>query len=225
MDVAPAERWFASKGWAALDFQREVWRTYLDGGSGLVHAATGTGKTLAAWWGPLLEWMAETGGSAARDATRPRLRRAAAPPLRVVPPARRRPAARAPFMLLIAGLLTAGLLCLLMLNTVLAEGAFVLDRLEVRSNALTDTEQALEQKLAITSSPQELTKRATAMGMVPSTNPVFIRASDGKILGVPEAGKKPTPAPEAKPQPKPAASVPQPAASPAPRAATDTEAQ
>jgi ATP-dependent Lhr-like helicase len=53
-EVAAAERWFASKGWAPLDFQREAWRAYLRGESGLVHAATGTGKTLAAWWGPLL---------------------------------------------------------------------------------------------------------------------------------------------------------------------------
>ena len=50
------------------------------GESGLVHAATGTGKTLAAWWGPLLEWLAERAGStaerraAARDARRARRR-------------------------------------------------------------------------------------------------------------------------------------------------------
>jgi len=63
-DVAAAEKWFASKGWAPLEFQREVWRAYLRGESGLVHAATGTGKTLAAWWGPLLEWLArETAGA------------------------------------------------------------------------------------------------------------------------------------------------------------------
>ena len=54
-----AERWFDSRGWEPLDFQREVWRAYLDGESGLVHSATGTGKTLAAWWGPLLEYMQE----------------------------------------------------------------------------------------------------------------------------------------------------------------------
>lgn len=58
-DITPAERWFETKGWSSLDFQREVWRAYLDGESGLVHAATGTGKTLAAWWGPLLEYLNE----------------------------------------------------------------------------------------------------------------------------------------------------------------------
>ena len=54
-----AERWFRSHGWNAFDFQREVWSSYLDGESGLIHAATGTGKTLAAWWGPLLEYLSE----------------------------------------------------------------------------------------------------------------------------------------------------------------------
>ena len=58
-DLAPAEEWFASHGWKAFDFQREVWRAYLAGESGLIHAATGTGKTLAAWWGPLLEFLQE----------------------------------------------------------------------------------------------------------------------------------------------------------------------
>ena len=57
--LAAAERWFAAHGWEPFPFQRDVWRAYLDGDSGLVHAATGTGKTLAAWWGPLLEWVAE----------------------------------------------------------------------------------------------------------------------------------------------------------------------
>src|SRR3954467_7307785 len=49
------EAWFASRRWKPFPFQREVWRAYLAGESGLVHAATGTGKTLAAWIGPLLE--------------------------------------------------------------------------------------------------------------------------------------------------------------------------
>ena len=54
---APAERWFKSHGWKSFAFQREVWEAYLEGESGLIHAATGTGKTLAAWWGPLLEFL------------------------------------------------------------------------------------------------------------------------------------------------------------------------
>ncbi|HVW87422.1 MAG TPA: ligase-associated DNA damage response DEXH box helicase, partial [Bryobacteraceae bacterium] len=49
--------WFASRNWKPFAFQREVWGAYLNGESGLIHAATGTGKTYAAWLGPLIEWM------------------------------------------------------------------------------------------------------------------------------------------------------------------------
>ena len=77
--ITLAERWFEAKGWSSLGFQREVWRAYLDGESGLVHAATGTGKTLAAWWGPLLEYLHESPASPLG-----RRRRATSPPLRVL---------------------------------------------------------------------------------------------------------------------------------------------
>jgi ATP-dependent Lhr-like helicase len=84
-EVAAAERWFASKGWTPLEFQRDVWRAYLRGESGLVHAATGTGKTLAAWWGPLLEWLAHEMSGASQATHRARgTRRAATAPLRVL---------------------------------------------------------------------------------------------------------------------------------------------
>ncbi len=38
-----------------LPFQREAWARYRAGESGLLHASTGTGKTLAAWLGPVME--------------------------------------------------------------------------------------------------------------------------------------------------------------------------
>jgi ATP-dependent Lhr-like helicase len=49
--------WFARRGWAPFPFQQEVWQAYLAGQSGVVHAATGTGKTLAVWGGPVIEWL------------------------------------------------------------------------------------------------------------------------------------------------------------------------
>ena len=57
--LARVERWFDAHGWQPFVFQREVWDAYAAGESGLVHAATGTGKTLAVWMAPLLEWMRE----------------------------------------------------------------------------------------------------------------------------------------------------------------------
>src|SRR3954468_10638211 len=66
--------WFASEGWEPFPFQEEVWHAYLAGKSGLIHAATGTGKTYAAWMGPILDWLG--------DYPQGRLHRLAAPPLR-----------------------------------------------------------------------------------------------------------------------------------------------
>ena len=50
-----ARRWFAEQGRTPFDFQEEMWRAYWRGDSGLLNAGTGTGKTHAAWFGPLLE--------------------------------------------------------------------------------------------------------------------------------------------------------------------------
>lgn len=57
---AAVDAWFASNGWKPFAFQREVWDAYANGESGLIHAATGTGKTYAAWLGPVLEAVAES---------------------------------------------------------------------------------------------------------------------------------------------------------------------
>lgn len=75
---ATLDGWFAARGWEPFAFQREVWEAYATGESGLIHAATGTGKTYAAWMGPVLEALAE------RDAPRKLRRRVDAAPLRVL---------------------------------------------------------------------------------------------------------------------------------------------
>ncbi|MCA9108944.1 MAG: DEAD/DEAH box helicase [Planctomycetaceae bacterium] len=51
--------WFEDRGWKPFRFQRQAWNAYLLGGSGLIHATTGTGKTYAAWMGPIIEALAE----------------------------------------------------------------------------------------------------------------------------------------------------------------------
>jgi ATP-dependent helicase Lhr and Lhr-like helicase len=50
---APAEAWFAQRGWLPFAFQREVWAAMAAGQSGLLHASTGSGKTFAVWFGAL----------------------------------------------------------------------------------------------------------------------------------------------------------------------------
>jgi ATP-dependent Lhr-like helicase len=47
--------WLKSHGWKSFKFQKEVWEKYRSGYSGLIHSATGTGKTYAAWLGTLIE--------------------------------------------------------------------------------------------------------------------------------------------------------------------------
>ncbi|MCB1131130.1 MAG: DEAD/DEAH box helicase, partial [Verrucomicrobiae bacterium] len=44
---------FARRGWKPFAFQRETWNAFLAGKSGLLHAPTGQGKTLAVFLGPL----------------------------------------------------------------------------------------------------------------------------------------------------------------------------
>ena len=53
------EEWFSGLGWEPFSFQGDVWQHYHDGESGLIHAPTSTGKTYAAWLGPVMEWMAQ----------------------------------------------------------------------------------------------------------------------------------------------------------------------
>jgi len=50
-----ARHWFTSRGRRPFEFQEAVWTAYWSGQSGLLNANTGTGKTLAAWFGPLLD--------------------------------------------------------------------------------------------------------------------------------------------------------------------------
>ncbi len=54
------EDWFARRDWQSFDFQREAWAAYARGESGLIHAPTGTGKTLAVWFAALNDWLERT---------------------------------------------------------------------------------------------------------------------------------------------------------------------
>jgi ATP-dependent Lhr-like helicase len=49
----PTTAWLQTKGWKAFPFQRTVWKEMAAGHSGLLHATTGAGKTLAVWLGAL----------------------------------------------------------------------------------------------------------------------------------------------------------------------------
>jgi hypothetical protein len=126
--------------------------------------------------------------------------------LRLVQPVRR-PAPKAPFVVLLGALLTTGLAGLLYLHTALAEDSFRLHDLATRSAVLADQEQALEQEVAEAASPSRLAERAEALGMVRSENPAFIRLSDGAVLGKPKPGVAPPPPPAPTPSASPSTSA------------------
>lgn len=136
--------------------------------------------------------------AAARSAARPASRPAARPNrwvagtarLRLAPPAVTRPSQGA-FVLLVSVLLGVGLLGLLALNTVLAQGSFVAHDLTTRVDDLHDREEALQQEVAVLESPERLAARAREIGLVPGVNPVFLRPADGRILGVPTPARTP----------------------------------
>ncbi|MEL6430081.1 MAG: ligase-associated DNA damage response DEXH box helicase [Planctomycetota bacterium] len=73
-----ARHWFETRGMQPFPFQEEVWRRFLAGESGLVHAPTGFGKSLSAWMGPLIEAQSDPASQQRPD------KRADAPPLSVV---------------------------------------------------------------------------------------------------------------------------------------------
>jgi len=49
--------WFAQRGWQPFAFQHETWTAFINGECGLIHSATGTGKSYAALGGPLMDWV------------------------------------------------------------------------------------------------------------------------------------------------------------------------
>lgn len=119
-------------------------------------------------------------------------------------------APRLPFVVVVVAILTAGLLSLLMLNTLAAQDSFRLHDLQRRSAALADSEQQLKLDLDRQSSPSSLAGRARALGMLPAESPAFLRLRDGRIVGVATAAPLPPPPPppaatQAKPTTKPGA--------------------
>ncbi|TDC55130.1 hypothetical protein E1281_14035 [Actinomadura sp. KC345] len=95
-------------------------------------------------------------------------------------------------MLLIVGLLGGALVSLLLLNTVLAQDAFTLTRLQQSNKQLEQQRQAYEEQIAREGSPEELSNKAKSLGMKKAEDPAFFdtgsgRPSDGGIRPVPHA--------------------------------------
>ena len=90
---------------------------------------------------------------------------------------------------MLASILGVGLLGMLLINTTLAQGAFTLSELRAAQTELSRTEATLIESVAALAAPTVLEEKARNLGMVPSSNPAFIKIPSGKVLG------KPKPAP------------------------------
>jgi len=72
----------------------------------------------------------------------------------------------------------------LLLSIVLADGAYQISSLRVEQRDLSRQEASLGEKLDLLRSPQNLATRAENLGMVTNgATPMFLRLSDGKVLG------------------------------------------
>ncbi len=76
--------WFRAQGWTPAPFQRQVWRHWARGESGLLVTPTGSGKTLAAFGGTLIEGLQEPPTPRKRGDSTPRLRLLWVTPLRAL---------------------------------------------------------------------------------------------------------------------------------------------
>ena len=83
------------------------------------------------------------------------------------------------FGIFLGAIFTVGLLALLVINTALAQDAFVLKDLKQQAQVLTDQREAILREVAQKSSPDQLAQSAANLGMVASTNPRFLDMSVG----------------------------------------------
>ena len=110
----------------------------------------------------------------AKPATRPAARLAIA---------RTRPRhPRAPFILLLVGLLGGALISLLVISTTLAEGSYRITSLQQQDTNLAKQEQLLTQQVAQASSPGQIAQEAEAFGMRPNPELQFIDLKTGKVV-------------------------------------------
>jgi hypothetical protein len=68
----------------------------------------------------------------------------------------------------------AGLLFLLLINTLLAQDAITLNNLKLEAKMVSDEREAIARTMDRISSPDALAKAATAFGMKPSETPIFL---------------------------------------------------
>ena len=89
---------------------------------------------------------------------------------------------RAPFILLLVGLLGGALVSLLVISTTLAQGSYRITSLQQQNASLAKQEQLLIQQVAQASSPAKIAQEAEDLGMRPNPALQFINLKTGKVV-------------------------------------------
>jgi hypothetical protein len=130
-------------------------------------------------------------GPAVRPATRPATKPATRPPGRPELARARVRHPRAPFILLLVGLLGGALVSLLVISTTLAEGSYQISGLQQQNTSLSKQEQLLNQQVAQDAAPAQIAQEAEELGMRPNPNLQFINVKTGKVVtGHPSAAQQ-----------------------------------
>jgi len=88
---------------------------------------------------------------------------------------------RTPFVFLVVGLLGGGLLCLLLINTILDTGSYQITQLQQGNAALVQQTQELQARIAQEESPAVLAGKASQLGMQEPGLLHFLDLRKGKI--------------------------------------------
>ncbi|HET9873849.1 MAG TPA: hypothetical protein VFP89_14785 [Propionibacteriaceae bacterium] len=129
---------------------------------------------MSALWAPVTGWK-----EPARQAD------SNAPSLRSVP-LRRERMARVPFLIFLVGIFGVGMIGLLLLNTTLQNQAFESRALNRQATELAYAQGELESQIDALAAPQELARKASALGMRANSKPAFLVVPTGKVIGRPE---------------------------------------
>lgn len=104
--------------------------------------------------------------------------------LRLVGPVRKR-AKKAPFVVVVLGVLVSGFAGLGVFSTLMQAQSFAIYELSGEVSLLEAQRQELSTTVNDLQSPASIADRALSEGMVPNTNPVFLRLNDGRVIGKP----------------------------------------
>lgn len=105
--------------------------------------------------------------------------------LRLVAPVANR-ARRTPFVVVLLTLIGLGLIGLILISTAMQAQTFQLARLSSQARDLQTTQESLQRDVSELKSPRTLGPKALWYGMVPSQTPVYLRLSDGQVIGSPK---------------------------------------